>query len=159
MVRGFSLKRLRRRFRSSCSVWLFTGSERYAATGPVRDTLFQQIPHNLCKEFQKPPHSTRDLNKVSEVCHFVCASAGNRHHRGPKTPVVEHKGNATHLTADWSLRAASPISYTVHSFARFVHVCARRFRVTGRPFSHLQSRNLWYGSRRLSHAGCAMTQS
>ena len=102
-------KRVLRPF-SDC---FFTGSERHAETRPVRDILFQHIPHKLCKKFQKPIGSTKNLQKVPEACHFVCACAVNAQHQAPKTPVVEHKGNVAQLSAPWVVGVSISMRFRV----------------------------------------------
>ena len=55
----------------------------------------------------EPGIFNQEFQKVSNVCRIVFPSAANPDHQTPKTTVVEHKGNATHLTADWAVTAAS----------------------------------------------------
>jgi hypothetical protein len=49
---------------------------------------------------------TKNLQKVSDFHQIVSPATGNPHHQARKTPVVEHKGNATLLSAHWILRDA-----------------------------------------------------
>ena len=69
----------------------------------------------------------QSLNKSFAECFRslpVCQARGNQ--RMQKRPVVEHKGNATHLSAHWILRDARSVSSSAHSLNPFVHICARR---------------------------------
>ena len=108
---------------SSCSSPVLSSTPRAA----LCVTPFFRNSAGCIAEVSEPSISSQRFQIVSKICHFVRSSAANPHHQAPKTPVVEHKGNATHLTADWAIRAGSRVSSSVHSSARFVHVCARRF--------------------------------
>jgi hypothetical protein len=67
---------------------------------------FSNFPGSFA-ELSEPGRSKEGFRKVSNVYGIVGFSTTNPHQQAPKNAVVEHKGNVTHLTPDWSLRVAS----------------------------------------------------
>src|ERR1017187_5361855 len=121
---------------SSCSSPVLSSTPRAARCV----TSFFRNSAGCIAQVSEPGISSQRFQIVSKICHFVRSSAANPHHQAPKTPVVEHKGNASHLTADYPLRAVSLTTFSVQRFNRFCcTLCNGDPGVTYGPSPHLQS--------------------
>src|ERR1035438_1133287 len=94
----------------------------------------------LSQEFQIPVFPTKDFRESHKFATLLALPQPTHIIRRPKTPVVEHKGNATHLTAGEALRGVSLTTFSVQRFNRFCcTLCNGDPGVTCGPSPDLQS--------------------
>jgi Arc/MetJ-type ribon-helix-helix transcriptional regulator len=105
----------------------------------VPQELVSAIPQKISHKFQRAVDPAKDFRKF-QIFTALFRFQKPTHHREPKTPVVEHKGNASHLTADEALRAVSLTTFSVQRFNPFCcTLCNGDPGVTYGPSPHLQS--------------------